>query len=167
MVANSILTNPTLFCGCEKTNIDCIQNWIDICFNSTLSDYEFSEVSSMTNTIPEKPPYLTFQCFHHHLVFMLEKILPKYKRRIFNSLQKFADVLEFLYEEFEIKPKLFDIETFTKQRSLPIWSSGTADEVLIDEYDYEANSGSLFTSKIKATKQSDEEYDLGNMFVEI
>ncbi|GJQ81056.1 hypothetical protein Trydic_g21864 [Trypoxylus dichotomus] len=72
MVANSILTNPMLFSDSEKVDSSCIQNWLDICYNSTLSEYEYTKVVN-TKTIAEKPPHLTFQCFHHHLVFMLEK----------------------------------------------------------------------------------------------
>ncbi|KRT83728.1 hypothetical protein AMK59_4769, partial [Oryctes borbonicus] len=53
MVANSILTNPMLFSGSTKADIKCIQNWLDICYNSTLSNYEHKEVID-TQTIPEK-----------------------------------------------------------------------------------------------------------------
>lgn len=167
MVANSILTNPTLFSGCGKIDIDCIQNWVDICYNSTLSDYEYSDIIDV-QTIYEKPPYLTFQCFHHHLVFMLEKVLPRHKRRIFNNLQKFRDVLDFLDTEFDIKPKLFDVEDFNKYRILTLWTSEVEDDNRMDENYYEVNSGKFFSSKVDVIEQDHEEkdYDLGNIFIE-
>ncbi|KAI4468695.1 trna-dihydrouridine synthase [Holotrichia oblita] len=167
MVANSILTNPMLFSGCEKTDMDCIQNWVDICYNSTLSDYEYSDVIH-TQSISEKPPYLTFQCFHHHLVFMLEKVLPRHKRRIFNNLQKFSDVLDFLDVEFNIKPKLFDIKNSNKYRILPLWTSELEGDIQVDENYYEANSGKFFSSKANVTDQNqdDNDYDLADIFIE-
>ncbi|KAK9297681.1 hypothetical protein QLX08_008726 [Tetragonisca angustula] len=91
MSARGILTNPALFSGYSVTPLDCIQNWLDI-----------------TSILPTQ-----FICFHHHLVFMLEKILPKKNRLFFNSLQNKAAVLEFLKDTYGIKPnnnfKSFDL----------------------------------------------------------
>lgn len=82
MSARSMLTNPALFSGHSTTPLDCVQDWLDI-----------------TSTIPT--PFL---CFHHHLVFMLEKTLPKKSRLFFNSLQNKTAVLEFLEDTYGIKP---------------------------------------------------------------
>lgn len=90
MAARGILTNPALFSGYSVTPLDCIQNWLDI-----------------TSVIPTQ-----FICFHHHLVFMLEKLLPKKSRIFFNNLQNKTAVLEFLENTYGIKPnnnsKLFE-----------------------------------------------------------
>ncbi|XP_044005771.1 tRNA-dihydrouridine(20a/20b) synthase [NAD(P)+]-like [Aphidius gifuensis] len=80
MVANGLLTNPALFSGVDTTPISCVQNWIDI-----------------TEIIPTN-----FMTMHHHLVFMLEKIIPKNQRVIFNSLQNKNDVYHYLNEHLDI-----------------------------------------------------------------
>lgn len=73
MAARGILTNPALFAGHYITPLACVQDWVTI----------------STATTP-------FQCFHHHLVFMLEKVLPKSERLIFNVIKTKQLVLDFL-----------------------------------------------------------------------
>lgn len=80
MAARGMLANPAMFLGFEKTPLSCVQEWVNISLD--------------LNTI--------FNCFHHHLVFMLEHILPKEGRRIFNCLKTKSDVLEFLKENYDI-----------------------------------------------------------------
>jgi len=92
MSARGILTNPALFLGCSATPLTCVQDWLDI-----------------TATIPTE-----FQCFHHHLVFMLEKILPRKDRVLFNSLQNKSSVLEFLENYYNIKPNTSNSIKLTK-----------------------------------------------------
>lgn len=82
MSARGILTNPALFSGQSVTPLACLQDWLDI-----------------TSTIPTE-----FQCFHHHLVFMLEKVLPKKERLLFNNLQSRSSVLEFLENHYDVRP---------------------------------------------------------------
>ncbi|XP_072767226.1 tRNA-dihydrouridine(20a/20b) synthase [NAD(P)+]-like [Anoplolepis gracilipes] len=82
MSARGILSNPALFSGYSTTPLVCVQDWLNI-----------------TSTITTE-----FQCFHHHLVFMLEKILPKKDRVLFNNLQDKSSVLEFLESYYNIKP---------------------------------------------------------------
>ncbi|KAG5870097.1 hypothetical protein JTB14_013728 [Gonioctena quinquepunctata] len=119
MVANGILSNPTLFSGTSITTEDCIQHWLDICYNSTLTiDTYEKEVTNPKSTIPERPYNLNFQCFHHHLVFMLEKVLPKKQRNIFNNLKTFSSVLQFIENYFNVKPRLFEYGHFMKTVSL-------------------------------------------------
>ncbi|XP_011267270.1 tRNA-dihydrouridine(20a/20b) synthase [NAD(P)+]-like [Camponotus floridanus] len=84
MSARGILNNPALFSGHSTTPLVCIQDWLNI-----------------TSTIPTE-----FQCFHHHLVFMLEKILPKKERIFFNNLQNKSSVLEFLENYYNIRPSI-------------------------------------------------------------
>lgn len=82
MTANGILTNPGLFAGYSSTPLSCVQDWLDI--TSTIS----------TN----------YLCMHHHLVFMLEKVLPKKERHKFNNLQNKEDVLSFLDDYYGLRP---------------------------------------------------------------
>lgn len=76
MAARGILTNPALFAGYPVTPLACVQDWVTI--------------STTAGT--------SFQCFHHHLVFMLEKVLPKSERLIFNVIKTKELVLDFLAE---------------------------------------------------------------------
>ncbi|KAL0108906.1 hypothetical protein PUN28_014190 [Cardiocondyla obscurior] len=92
MSARGILTNPALFSGHSTTPLTCVQDWLDI-----------------SSTIPAE-----FQCFHHHLVFMLEKILPKKDRVLFNSLQDKSSVLNFLENYYNIKPNVSNAIELTK-----------------------------------------------------
>lgn len=41
-----------------------------------------------------------FQCFHHHLIYMLEKIMGRAERRVFNSLASTSAVIEFLRDNY-------------------------------------------------------------------
>lgn len=84
MSARGILMNPALFAGHTVTPLSCIQDWLNI-----------------TSIIPTQ-----FICFHHHLVFMLEKLLPKKNRILFNNLQSKQAVLEFLEDYYGIKPNM-------------------------------------------------------------
>lgn len=181
MVANGLLTNPTLFTGTDITTHQCIQQWVDICFNSTLNLKEYSKLlndKTLLRTIYEKPPNLTFQCFHHHLVFMLEKILPRKKRQIFNNLQKFSDVLNMLEHEFSIVPQLLNIKDYFKFQSEIVDYEGLGElyEILkhkyttdlvreekeSDAYDYCKQDGKFFVKNIKKV----DNYDLIDLFIE-
>ncbi|XP_025074451.1 tRNA-dihydrouridine(20a/20b) synthase [NAD(P)+]-like isoform X2 [Pogonomyrmex barbatus] len=92
MSARGILTNPALFSGYSTTPLVCVQDWLDI-----------------TSSISTE-----FQCFHHHLVFMLEKILPRKDRVLFNSLQNKSSVLEFLETYYNIRPNASNSTELTR-----------------------------------------------------
>ncbi|KAF2893762.1 hypothetical protein ILUMI_12412, partial [Ignelater luminosus] len=176
MVANSLLANPTLFTGSQSTTEECVQKWLDICYNSTLNTISYSNCDpSVTPVIPECPPNLTFQCFHHHLVFMLEKLLPRSKRRIFNNLQSFKDVLLFLYEHFGISLQRYDLNKFENSKILDL-DYNNREEVYLklkrnsvmnsslvenvsNDYSYENSNGKFFKSKLVDDTDSIE-YDL-------
>lgn len=182
MVANGLLTNPTLFTGTNRTTLQCVQQWINICFNSTLDLNMFNALTKNTTllrTIPEKPPNLTFQCFHHHLVFMLEKVLARKERQTFNSLQKFSDVLEFIRNEFSIVPQLFDVVDYLKMCSETVdyddlgevyhklqkqLIAESEEKENSSEYSYDRHNGSFFESKVGKTDNCD--YDLFDLFIE-
>lgn len=180
MVANSLLTNPTLFTGSESTTEECVQKWLDICYNSTLNIVSYNNYDpTVTPSIPERPPNLTFQCFHHHLVFMLEKLLPRSKRRIFNNLQTFNDVLSFLYEHFGISPQSYDLNNFENSKLLDL-DYNNRDEVYLEfkhnsalngllenmynGYSCENSDGKFFKSKLVDDTDS-VEYDLASVFI--
>lgn len=76
MAASGILINPALFSGANETPVTCIRQWMKV-----------------KNRNKDK---ITFQCYHHHLVFMLEKRLSKKQKNIFNYLSTFETVDDFL-----------------------------------------------------------------------
>ncbi|KAL1131117.1 hypothetical protein AAG570_012354 [Ranatra chinensis] len=118
MCARSILQNPALY-ACERvTPTCCVQEWVNICVRS------------------QTP----FQCFHHHLVFMLEKVLPKAKRRIFNQLTNIPDVIDFLSQHLNIVPP--DLNELKITQSEILYKNIKCDD------------GSYFKSKIEEDNSS-------------
>lgn len=85
MAGRGLLINPSLFDGTNKTSVNVVQEWLNIC-NAAGDD-------------------VTFQTFHHHLVFMLEKVLPRRIRSSFNNLQTKMAVIESLAELLGIYPE--------------------------------------------------------------
>lgn len=172
MSANGILSNPTLFTGSEVTTIDCLQNWLDICYNSTIRTEDFEQIDDLNPRIAEKPFNLTFQCFHHHLVFMLEKLLSRSERQIFNNLQTFADVLNYIEIKFGLKPRLYDREKFTRMhvRELSyecrdsIYHFLKPNSIASDWtiYDADKSDGTFFRSRMDDLNDC----DLSNIFLE-
>ncbi|XP_059059781.1 tRNA-dihydrouridine(20a/20b) synthase [NAD(P)+]-like isoform X2 [Achroia grisella] len=75
MAASALLTNPALFSGANVTPLSCIKLWM---------------------LMKDKDPNISFQCYHHHLVFMLEKVLTKQQKNIFNHLSSFEAVDDYL-----------------------------------------------------------------------
>ena len=80
MAARGILSNPAMYDGYTETPLHCIEQWVDISLHCGI----------------------TFTSFHHHLMFMLEKIQSKTDRRIFNNLNSIPSVLEFLRDHYNI-----------------------------------------------------------------
>lgn len=81
MAARGILANPSMYSGFNETPLQCIKDWLDI---------------SLSLGTP-------FTCFHHHLIFMLEHLLPKAERNVFNSLASTSAVLDFLNDNLGIR----------------------------------------------------------------
>lgn len=171
MVANAILTNPELFTGQTVTSLECVQNWVDLCYNSTLTldDYQKASKLNLVRTIPERPYNLTFQFFHHHLVFMLEKVLAKRQRRVFNNLKTFSSVLDFLEQTFGITPQLFKEEHFFQTLNLDLSFQDCPDifnalkpagDV---KYNLEQSEGHYFRQKLH---EEDGECDWSSIFYE-
>lgn len=174
MSANGILTNPTLFTGSEITTVDCIQHWIDICYNSTILQEQYETIDRLSYKIPEKPSNLTFQCFHHHLVFMLEKLLPRKEKQIFNNLQTFCDVLNYIECYFNIKPRLYDVEKYNKTRIKKLNYTGrdliynnlkpNNTDCSWNLYDVNKSDGKFYHSKVDEINEN--ECDWSNLFLE-
>lgn len=90
MTARGILSNPTLYSGeYDKTPIECVQRWLDIC--------------------AEADDQIAFSFFHHHLTFMMEKILRRKQRAMFNSLTRRHEVYDYLADVLDLRPQSIDI----------------------------------------------------------
>lgn len=179
MVANALLTNPALFTGVKETPTECVQKWVDICFNSGYNSTFHSGDSSECCFRDENIKPLTFQCFHHHLVFMLAKILSKKQRRIFNNLQTFESVVEFLSENLDIRPKKLDNFIYELYKPMPVNYDKTIEKYFdlmqncyclkeekdIDAYDYDSTDGKYFSS-IVSKVESDNDTSISDLFSE-
>lgn len=159
MVANAILTNPELFTGQTVTSLECVQNWVDLCYNSTLTLDGYQKASvNLVRRIPERPYNLTFQFFHHHLVFMLEKVLVKKQRKIFNNLKTFSSVLDFLEQSLGITPQLFTEEHFLQTLNLDLSFQDRQNifeelkpckgDIELSDYNLEQSDGNYFRQKL-------------------
>ncbi|XP_022095653.1 tRNA-dihydrouridine(20a/20b) synthase [NAD(P)+]-like [Acanthaster planci] len=82
MAARGILENPAMFAGYNLTPTHCVQQWLDI---------------SLSLGTP-------FQCFHHHLIYMMEKMVMRADKRVFNVLTSTAAVVDYLEENYGIHP---------------------------------------------------------------
>lgn len=74
MAARGLLANPAMFAGYEDTPIECIWDWVDI--------------STELGT--------PFTCFHHHLIYMLERVSSQPEKKLFNSLSSTSGVVDYL-----------------------------------------------------------------------
>lgn len=177
MVANGILTNPALFSGAHITPLECVQKWVDICFNSEFKSLYHDDINEWYFSAEENAKPLTFQCFHHHLVFMLEKILPKLARRIFNNLQTFKGVIEFLDDNLGIKVNKLDNFMHELYKPIPMCYENhlikyydlltkyeTEHNQNVKSYDYNSNNGKYFNNFLTS---SDEESVISDLFTEL
>ncbi|MED6287922.1 hypothetical protein CHARACLAT_021306 [Characodon lateralis] len=86
MAARGLLANPAMFAGYEDTPLQCIWDWVDI-------------------SIEQGTP---FTCFHHHLIYMLERVSSQPERKHFGDLSKRKMTLQwtavalFLYIEIGV-----------------------------------------------------------------
>lgn len=85
MSARGILSNPALFGGHDTTPLECVQHWIDL--SAAAGDA------------------ITFQCYHHHLTFMMDKLMRRKVRVEFNDYTRKEQVLEFLDERYGLRPR--------------------------------------------------------------
>lgn len=74
MSARGILENPAMFAGFTSTPLSCLQDWVDIGLTSGL----------------------THTTFHHHLIYMLERVTTRVEKRVFNTLPSTPAILDYL-----------------------------------------------------------------------
>uniref|UniRef100_A0A8C4RPZ6 tRNA-dihydrouridine synthase n=2 Tax=Erpetoichthys calabaricus TaxID=27687 RepID=A0A8C4RPZ6_ERPCA len=80
MAARGLLANPAMFAGSEDTPLECVWDWVDV---------------AMKHGTP-------FTCFHHHLMYMMEKITSQQEKKVFNSLSSTAGVIDYLLENYSV-----------------------------------------------------------------
>lgn len=144
MAASAILANPTLFSGTSRTPQSCVKLWMDL-----------------KDKASEK---ITFQCYHHHLVFMLDKLLTKVQKNEFNSLSTFKCVDEYVHEHVldsqdcvldyehrlgEFVECKFSEEITLKHSSKCRGCNKSTCYCICNVYDYDATDGAFFTSHVK------------------
>ncbi|KAM4742704.1 tRNA-dihydrouridine(20a/20b) synthase [NAD(P)+]-like [Anableps anableps] len=78
MAARGLLANPAMFAGYEDTPLQCVWDWVDI-------------------SIEQGTP---FTCFHHHLIYMLERVSSQPERKVFNSLSSTSAVIDYLQNTY-------------------------------------------------------------------
>ncbi|XP_069765276.1 tRNA-dihydrouridine(20a/20b) synthase [NAD(P)+]-like isoform X1 [Narcine bancroftii] len=78
MAARGLLANPAMFSGYEETPWQCVRDWVNIAL----------EIGT------------PFTCFHHHLMYMMERITSRQEKKIFNVLSSTAAVLDYLGENY-------------------------------------------------------------------
>lgn len=78
MSARGLLANPALFAGYEYTPLQCVWDWVDI---------------ALKHGTP-------FTCFHHHLIYMLERITSQPERKLFNGLSSTSAVIDYLHNTY-------------------------------------------------------------------
>ncbi|XP_054844476.1 tRNA-dihydrouridine(20a/20b) synthase [NAD(P)+]-like [Eublepharis macularius] len=81
MVARGLLANPAMFAGYEETPLKCIQDWVNI---------------ALEHGTP-------FMCFHHHLMYMMERITSKQEKKIFNVLSSTSAVVDYLRDNYGLQ----------------------------------------------------------------
>lgn len=74
MAARGLLSNPAMFTGYEDTPLECVWDWVDIAIEQGTQ----------------------FTCFHHHLIYMLERVSSQPERKVFNSLSSTSAVIDYL-----------------------------------------------------------------------
>lgn len=74
MAARGMLDNPAMFSGFKYTPAQCVEDWLQIC---ALLGCPLTQ-------------------FHHHLMFMLDHVLSRSEKRIFNTLTSYAAIVDYL-----------------------------------------------------------------------
>lgn len=142
MAARAMLENPTLFSGkYETTPIECVQEWLNII------------------ATPENR--MKYQFYHHHFVFMMEKMIKRREKVKFNTLRNHQQLLDYLSDELDLRPQPIEVpenivctydETNyrNRMRALKIEES-----LKSDAYDAENSLGKFFLDKAKQAESDD------------
>lgn len=86
MAARGMLANPAMYAGFAETPRSCVEDWVDLGYRAGDN--------------------IIFQCFHHHLTFMLERFMNKSDRIVFNNFTKKSQVFEFMEARHNIVPRV-------------------------------------------------------------
>lgn len=78
MAARGLLENPAMFQGAEHTPASCVRDWLRL---SAQLGCPLAQ-------------------FHHHLMFMLEHVLPRSEKRVFNALTSSSAVVDYLRDSY-------------------------------------------------------------------
>ncbi|XP_038210339.1 tRNA-dihydrouridine(20a/20b) synthase [NAD(P)+]-like [Zerene cesonia] len=158
MSASGILSNPAMFSGETITPMSCIMAWMNL-----------------KNISGDR---ISFQCYHHHLVFMLEKLLSKKQKQVFNYLSTFKDVDDYILTH------ILDSDIIENKHAIGNFISCDFDESItskhgkkcrgcgmsvcycscINNYDYESRDGNFFSSYVNTN--DDVDYMDSNIFEE-
>lgn len=138
MAARSILTNPALFAGHNQTPMSCLQDWINI-----------------HNRQGDK---MTYQNFHHHIVFMMENVMKKQERNQFNDFTKKQQCLDFLKEKYSLQPEPIDYpENIVCTYNDSAYKNLISQKKFWDsDYSAESSHGQFFLSKLHKTRADPE-----------
>lgn len=148
MAARALLTNPALFDNHQVTPLSCVQDWINIHHR--------------------QGDKMTYQNFHHHLVFMMEHLLKKHEKNQFHEFTRRQQCLDFLKERFAIEPQLTDYSenlvcTYNDTNYKNLISQK---EFLTSGYSTESSHGQYFLSKLHKVRHFNEpdDIDCSNLF---
>ncbi|XP_070397291.1 tRNA-dihydrouridine(20a/20b) synthase [NAD(P)+]-like isoform X2 [Dermacentor albipictus] len=75
MAARGMLDNPAMFSGFKHTPAQCVQDWLQLS----------AELGCPLTQ------------FHHHLMFMLDRVLSRSEKRIFNALTSYSAIVDYLH----------------------------------------------------------------------
>uniref|UniRef100_A0A8C7UQ69 Dihydrouridine synthase 4-like (S. cerevisiae) n=1 Tax=Oncorhynchus mykiss TaxID=8022 RepID=A0A8C7UQ69_ONCMY len=83
MAGRGLLSNPAMFTGYNETPLECVWDWVDLTTNQGTP----------------------FTCFHQHLIYMLERVSSQPERKVINSLQSSAAVIDYLHNTYGSKDR--------------------------------------------------------------
>lgn len=144
MSARSVLANPALFANYPQTPLSCIQDWINIHHRQG-----------------EK---MSYQTFHHHLVFMIENLLTRKDRSRFNEFTKRQQCLDFLKEKLAVEPELIDFpENWPCHFDDSKYKNLMQQDLGNNGYSSESSHGKFFLGKMNKVKADPDADYLDNM----
>lgn len=152
MAARGMLSNPAMFSGAPITPFDCIQNWTDLMHAAGDS--------------------VTFQCLHHHLTFMMEKLMIRRTRVSFNNLTRKHQVYDFLQQNYDIVPRPDAIDVLLDDAAVLCEYDAARHAVRMSEaaaaaaatYNSETTQGQYYLSQLDSSNDCDLDYMETSLF---